>query len=437
MKKLRLITSLLLGLGIVAAMFAGGKSQSAPASGSEAGGVSGTITIWDGLNDMAATDPDSMWRKDNIRLFQEKYPNLKVEFTNTPGGGENYLVKLTTELAAGTSPDVFKCWLTGRLEPFVTANRVQSLNSFLDARPDLKKTINPDGLKLSTFGGKFYAIPNAKSGEVIFYNKKIFAANGITPPKTYDEFMAIFAKLKTAGITPVGVGGASVWPVSVPYMMLFNQMNGHALYEEVILGHKAGFDDPAFAETGRKLQDWIKAGVFNPNVNATNHEEARAGFSSGKYAMIFDGVWNIARFLTALGDDLGFFSFPAVPGGKGDPSDQIINFDDGWAISTGAKNVPAAEAYLEFLFSKERQVAQANNGSLIATFNDPTVKIPTITAEISKALDGAKYGFIAFDNPLGTGMGGEFNQAVQRLYDLQDPVTVFRNLNQTAKLEWE
>jgi raffinose/stachyose/melibiose transport system substrate-binding protein len=441
-EKEKMKTSFVLTLVFMTALvssgvFASGSGQSA-ASGTGGGtqGISGTVTFWDGINDMGAMDPDSLWRKDNIRLFQEKYPNVKLEFTNTPGGGMNYLTKLTTELAAGNAPDVFKCWLTGRLEPFVTAKRIRPLNSFLDARPELKKTINPQAIALSTFGDSFYALPNQKSGEVVFYNKKIFAANGISVPKTYDEFMAACAKLKAAGITPIGVGGASIWPVSVPYMMLFARMQGPALYEEVVLNHKAKWDDPAFAQTGAKLQEMVRAGIFNPNVNATNHEEARAGFGTGKFAIIFDGVWNISRFSTALGEDLGFFSFPAVPGGKGNINDQVVNFDDGFAISSNTKNLAAAEAFLEFIFSPERQIAEANGGSLIATFNKPTVPVLPIVADISDAIDKSSYGYLPWDNPLGSGMGNEFNQAVQRLYELQDPVKIFQDLNQIAKMEW-
>jgi raffinose/stachyose/melibiose transport system substrate-binding protein len=434
-KIILVVTGILL---VSAVLLAGGGSQSAP-SGSSPGGPSGTVTLWLDLNDMTASDPQTLWWKENLRIFGERYPGLKLEFTNTPGGGTNYLTKITTELAAGNSPDVFKTWLTGRLEPFVTGGRVQPLNGFLDARPDLKKTVNPEALKLATFNGKFYAFPNAKSGELVFYNKKIFTDSNIAVPKTYDEFMAACAKLKSAGITPVGVGGASVWPVSVPYMMLFARMHGPALYEEVVLNHKAKFDDPAFAQTGVKLQEMVRAGVFNSNPNAMNHEEARAGFCSGKYAIIFDGVWNLGRFANALKDDLGFFPFPAYPGGKGNIEDHLVNFDDGFAISVGTKNQTGAETLLEFIFSSDRQTALADSGQLITTFNPPsnTAFLPKIVMEVSAGIDGSKYSYIPWDNPLGSGIGTDFNQAVQRLYDMQDPVRVFEDLNKMVKIEWE
>ncbi|MCL2479378.1 MAG: extracellular solute-binding protein [Treponema sp.] len=432
----KLLFAVIAILAVSSVLWAGGGKQAAPAAAS--GGLSGTVTFWQGLADMSATTPDVQWWKDNYRLFQEKYPNVKLEVTNTPGGGTNYQTKIYTELAAGNAPDIFKTWLTGRLEPFVTAGRVQALNGFLDARPELKKSINPEALKLATWDGKFYAIPNQKSGELLFYNKKMFADQNVQVPKTYDEFMALCAKFNAAGIVPIAMGGAQIWPPAMPYMILFGRMNGPALYEEVVMGHKAKFDDPALAQTGAKLQEMIKANVFNSNVNAMNMEECRAGFGNGKYPMLFDGVWSLGRYVQALGDDLGFFPFPTIPGGKGSIDDQLVNWDDGYAISVGAKNQAGAEAFLEFIFSKERQTEQANFGNLITTFNPPTnTNLPKIVTEVSTAIDNATYGYIPWDNPMGSGLGNEFNLAVQRLYNHEDPVKIFQDLNKQAKVEWE
>ena len=417
-------------------LWAAGGRQSVPASAS--GEISGTVTFWQDINDMAADIPTVWWWRDNYRLFQEKYPNVRLEVTNTPGGGINYLTKITTELAAGNAPDVFKTWLTGRLQPFVDAGRVQALNGFLDARPELKRSINPEALKLATFGDKFYAIPNQKSGELLYYNKKMFADHGIQIPKTYDEFLSICARFNAAGIVPIGMGGAQIWPVSMPYMVLFGRMHGPTLYEEVILGQKAKFDDPAFAETGAKLQEMIRANVFNTNVNATDMEECRAGFSTGRYPMLFDGVWNLGRYIQALGEDVGFFDFPPIPGGRGNVNDQLVNWDEGYAISVGARNQAAAEAFIEFIYSKERQTELANYGFLITTFNPPTnTDLPRVMVEVSNTIDNSTYNYIPWDNPLGAGMGNNFNQAVQRLYVMEDPVRVFQDLNRLARFEWE
>ena len=40
-----------------------------------------------------------------------------------------------------------------------------------------------------TYNGEIYSVPaNIHRGNVLFYNKKVFADNGLTPPTTWDEF---------------------------------------------------------------------------------------------------------------------------------------------------------------------------------------------------------------------------------------------------------
>jgi len=426
---------LLISAGFI---FAGGGGQQSSGAAAASGGVSGPLTFWYSVNEANQNDPEVVWWRDTIRMFQDKYPNVKLQIGNTPDG-QQYLTKITTEVAAGNAPDVFQTWLTGRLEPFVKAGRVQPLNSFLDARPDLKKTISPVALSFSTFGNNYYALPMQKSGEVVFYNKKIFADNNLSVPKSYDEFMNACNTLKAKGILPVVMGNLDVWPGAVPYMMLFNRMNGNALYEEVCLNKNAKFDDPAFANTGKKLQEMIQAGVFNSTANATRYDDAGSQFTSGKAAMIFDGLWVLSNFLDKLGNDLGFFNFPMVAGGKGSANDYVVNYDAGFAISSASKNVPAAQAFLEFLFSTERQVNLAERGKLVGSINLPIdqSKLPPIMADISTAIDNASYGFNAWDNPLGPNIGTEFNLAVQRLFAMEDPVKVFQDLNKLVKIEWE
>jgi raffinose/stachyose/melibiose transport system substrate-binding protein len=251
--------------------------------------------------------------------------------------------------------------------------------------------------------------------------------------------MALCANLKNKGILPVVTGNADVWPGAMPYMMLFNRMYGNDLYQQVVVQHQAKFDDPAFAETGRKLQEMFKAGVFNSNINSTKYDEAQTRFISGEAAMIFDGEWATSSFLDRMKDEFGVFQFPNVPGGKGSADDWLLNYNDGLAISTNAKNLAAAEAWVEFIFSVERQVDYATKGKLVATVNLPIdySKLPPVITELNNGMDSAKNAYNAWDNPLGTVMGNEFNLAVQRCFAGEDPVKVFQDLNRTARMEWQ
>ncbi|MDR1106080.1 MAG: extracellular solute-binding protein [Treponema sp.] len=435
MKKLAGVVAVLFFFTISVNLFAKGGGQQA----SSPGGISGTLTFWHQYNDADPSNLGATWMRENVRLFRERYPDVRLEITNISGSSNEYLTKITTEIAAGRTPDVFETYLTGRLEPYVTAGRVAPLNSLVESNPDLKRTISPKALALATFGNNYYAIPTVKSAELIYYNKKIFTDNGLQVPKSYDEFMRNCSVLKAKGITPVVCGNLDIWPGAMPYMMLFNRMNGNALYEEVVVGHKAKFDDPAFAETGKKLQEMFNAGVFNASINSMKYDEAQVEFTSGRAAMTFDGAWNIGLYYNRLGDDLGIFNFPMVPGGKGTANDWLVNYDTAFAISSNSRNRPAAEALMSLIFSPERMAAFTEMGMMAASVNLPvdTSKIRPIMLELSNGIDNANYGNIPWDNPLGSGMGNEFNLAVQRCYAGEDPVRVFQNLNNIVKVEWQ
>jgi ABC-type glycerol-3-phosphate transport system substrate-binding protein len=169
------------------------------------------------------------------------------------------------------------------------------------------------------------------------------------------------------------------------------------------------------------------------------NEEARVELITGSAAMWTEGVWSMSTLLDEIGEDGGFFNFPSVSGGKGSANDWLINFDEAFAISANTKNLPAAEAWLEFMFSAERQTDFMYKGRLVASVNLPVdySRLPPIMSELSRALDGAANAYIPFDNPLGAAMGNEFNIAVQRCFAGDDPVKAFQDLNRTARMEWQ
>jgi raffinose/stachyose/melibiose transport system substrate-binding protein len=222
-------------------------------------------------------------------------------------------------------------------------------------------------------------------------------------------------------------------------MMLIERIYGLDFYNEVIVGHQAKFDDPLFADTGKRIQEMQRLGVFSQYINSVGSEEARVELITGRAAMWLEGVWSLSNLLDQMGEDVGFFNFPSVPGGKGSANDWLINFDEGFAISANTKNLPAAEAWLEFLFSPERQTDFMYKGRLVASINLPVdySRLSPVMSDLSRALDNADHAYIPFDNPLGSAMGNEFNIAVQRCFAGDDPVRAFQDLNRTARMEWQ
>jgi N-acetylglucosamine transport system substrate-binding protein len=97
----------------------------------------------------------------------------------------------------------------------VAAGQAQDLTD-LFAAPSLdiagktvKDTLVPGTIEQGTFNGKPYALNYAYTVFGLWYNAKLWAKNGWTPPKTWAEFTALCDKIKAAGITPYGYAGAN------------------------------------------------------------------------------------------------------------------------------------------------------------------------------------------------------------------------------------
>ena len=434
-------------LALLTACGGAGSGGSASGSGSSggSGGSSGakpaeqtTIKFWYSANDADPNNPHYKWMKETIAQFEAANPDIKVEQT-VVSNGDQYLNKISTEIAANNAPDIFQTWMSGRLEPFVKAGRVYALNDAIENDPEFKETINPNNLDTSTFDGKIYALPNALTAEVVFYNKAIFEKYNLSIPQTWDELLNVVKVLKDNGVVPFALGNKDPWPGSIPYMGIYSRMFGPYAYEDVVLNKQAKWDDPSFAEAARKLLELRDAGAFPDNFNGLSYDEGVAMFNTEKAAMFFIGTWIVSESYAKLGDKLGFFNFPDIPGGKGNKEDDwIINKDEGYAISSASKNKEAAVRLLKFLFSKERQAANAELGQLITTRNIPydESKIPPITNELNKTFANVKNAMIPWDNPLGQNIGKEFNMTTQAILGGADIEEAFQKLQEASKKAW-
>jgi multiple sugar transport system substrate-binding protein len=142
-----------------------------------------------------------------IKKFNQKYPNIKVQyvqFQNTAEGN----VKLDTALLAGQDVDVFFNYGTKYVDPRAKKNLLLDLNE-----PIAKNKFNVEaelGQGIYQHNGKYYALPATSQSMGIWINKKYLDAAGLTTPTswTVDEYME-FAKKMTKGDGANKVYGSS------------------------------------------------------------------------------------------------------------------------------------------------------------------------------------------------------------------------------------
>ena len=289
-----------------------------------------------------------------VRRFEAANPGVRVEiqtFDNDP-----YKTKLNIEMASGTPPDVFFTWGGGPLAALAKAGKALDLTDAVN-RDGWRQRILPAPLRLCTFDNRVYALPLDLSCVPVWYNADLFAKHNLEPPKTFPQFLDACDKLKAAGLIPLALGNKPRWPGAFYFIYLAARTGGAELFLDAA-ARKPGraFDDPAFIAAGQHLRTLVTRDLFSPGCNSLEPGDARTEFLNGEAAMYLMGTWLVARASKenpAFLPKLKCFPFPAVPGGRGDPTTVVGGVNCAFAVATACKHPRVAIDLLRFLTAPE------------------------------------------------------------------------------------
>lgn len=180
----------------------------------------------------------------------------------------------------------------------------------------------------SLYGG-FRALPFEYNVEGIWYNKQIFAENGIDEPQTFGDMVAAAETLSAAGVQPFSASGEQGWPITrLISSYLFRDLGPDALQK--VADGEAKLTDPEYVAAAQAIADLGAEGWFGEGVGSIDMATSENQFLNGSAAMFYMGSW----FLSGLNDpemnqigaeNVGFMPFPGVEGGAGDRSQLAAN----------------------------------------------------------------------------------------------------------------
>lgn len=373
------------------------------------------------------------WLLDVEKGFHKLHPNVTFQTADTLPSND-YLAKLSSQVGAGTAPDMFIGWTYQRLRPYAQGGRLFNLKPYLEKSP-VYKTISPFALASSTVNGGLYAVPLTNDAEVIYYNKAVFKKAGIDVPTTYDEFLADVQKLKAAGVAPIALGNTDSFNGSILYTMLAERLGGFGLYQSTVADQKTKFDNPDFVKAGQYLQNLVHMGAFNSNYASESIGYAASLLTTNKAGMFINGTWETYDLYQGLGSNLGWFTLPPISGGKDNAPQQLIELPNN-AISVSANSPHKAEAvqFIEYLESQEVQTLEAKAGNSIAsTLSLPASAVDPVTNSIHEALSQGTQAMAPWDTLLGVYPGEEFDNATQKLYAGASPSSTLSQFDSVLK----
>jgi multiple sugar transport system substrate-binding protein len=367
MKKLLVIFLVLL---IPAAIvFAGGGSQGGAAASSGGGGK---VEFWD---DKPNAEVDPQFSAELTKA--SGVPVEIIAYTDV----SSYQTALQQSIRQPTAPGMFTWWSGFQLQALVENNLLEDLTSIWQTHI-IPNGVSPDVAEALKFNGKIYAAPWALLNNTIIYNKKVFDRLGIKEPATWEEFVSNCAKIKAAGIYPIGHHNAS-WGSFVWLQIMLGSYDPQ-LYLDICSGKEKYTGDKMKAAM-RVWDDLLNKGYFADPI-----EESGRAFANEEIAMLngttADPVGLTRDFGLQPGSDYDTFVVPSQKvGGK-----RIIFFEvSPLCISANSAQKPQALEVLKHYYELAPQQFFSDNvgyvnSSKVAIKNSVTAKQYAFGADSSK-----------------------------------------------------
>jgi glucose/mannose transport system substrate-binding protein len=233
-----------------------------------------------------------------VKVFADQFTKAGGTWVdNAIAGGANARTAGINRMVGGNPPTMMQFNTGKQFDELVSNGLVRDVDK--QAQAGKWREIMPKPIVDAVVReGKFYAVPvNIHGQNWMFYNTKIFADAGLTPPKTFPELIETGEKLKAKGIIPIALGGQPTWE--------------HNLFRAVVVGHggadmfrklygardQKAMKDPKFKETVEvfgKLR-----GLVDPGSPGRNWNDATSLVITNKAAMHFNGDWAKGEFIAA------------------------------------------------------------------------------------------------------------------------------------------
>jgi glucose/mannose transport system substrate-binding protein len=287
-----------------------------------------------------------------FKIYSGKYPDVEVVNATVAGGaGSNAKAVLATRMNAGDPPDSFQVHAGHELiDSWVKADKMEPVTSIFKDNGWMDKY--PQGvIDILSYDGEIWSVPvNIHRSNVLWYNSKILADNGLTAPTSFDEFFAAADKLQAAGITPLALGDNGIWTAT----HLFESVLLGTMGPEKYKGLWTGNTDWNGPEVTQALNTMVKMlGYINEDHAALSWDQAAQLVADGDAAMTIMGDWAEGYFKSkGMTPNLEFGWVPSPS-----TSGNFIMLSDSFGLPKGAKDRANAVAWLEVCGSKEGQDA--------------------------------------------------------------------------------
>ncbi|MBB5803678.1 raffinose/stachyose/melibiose transport system substrate-binding protein [Saccharothrix ecbatanensis] len=296
------------------------------------------LTVWAAQN--SNTVPEKV-----VAAFEEA-TGAEVDVVTIP---DPYEQGIQTKVATGDKPDLAFWQPTASM---LTAINAKTNLQPLDDAPWLSK-LEPELRDITGIldGKRYAALITSPAVEGVYYNKEVFAANGITElPKNFDAMVTAARTLKAKGVTPFFEMAGDRWATQWWVQVLLADAAKNGLWDRINTNQET-FESPVVLDAIKKYKALVDEGLFNADIKTAKFEDQGAALLAGDAAMVvqvnsFFGQLQAKSDTATLNQKIGFF--PISPSGNvgtfiPDQSNALVAFRTG-----DAKREAAARQLLSY-----------------------------------------------------------------------------------------
>jgi multiple sugar transport system substrate-binding protein len=292
-----------------------------------------------------------------LQDFEAKHPNIKVKHEVI---SEQYMDVIKTRLVGEAAPDVF--YLDALEAPFLMSQNVlQPLEAYITPEFDLAD-FEERLLDSFKYQNRIYGLPKDYSTLALFYNKKAFAAAGLTsPPTTWEELRSYSQQLtkkrnQNSRIEQYGFGEVAELARQAYKIKAF----GGQLVDEkgyAVFGSDAALQGLQLA-VDQYQKDRTSAQKSDVGTNSGGEM-----FGQGKVAMVIEGNWSIP-YLNETFPQLEFATaeVPTINDKKG-----TMVFTVAYVMNKQAQHKAEAWELISYLTGKEGMQKWTEKGFALPT----------------------------------------------------------------------
>ena len=301
--------------------------------------------------------------------------DIKVVVDSGSISGVDYNTAVRNSIGSPTAPDIFMSWGAAGIKSLVNAGALLPLDDFIRQDPQLRDAFIRSVFKEDVISGTTFGIPIRGVAPVfLFHNKTVLSRLGLKPATTLDELRRQVGVLTSAGVTPIGLGGADRWPQLMWFEYLYSRIVGNDTVAKGLAGDSRVWESDDSRSVLRLIRTLVDSGAFGKSYDSVKYGStgSAALLRAGKTAYELQGAWHFATTIDpdpGFAGQLGWTPFPTVDGGRGSPGEIAGNLSNFYNVIAETRYPETVRGFLAELHGNQFLADQIRLGNLPPTNN--------------------------------------------------------------------